>query len=111
VTEVRGTLAALLLAAAFLSAAAAQAGDPEAGREKAAACRACHGLDGLGRRPDAPNLAGQPALYLGEQLRAYRSGDRVHPVMNVVAADLSDQEIEDLSAWYSALKVEVVLPD
>ena len=103
--------AAIALAAAMAVAvpAAAQPA-PAAGRAKAQACAACHGPLGLATAPDAPNLAGQPADYLAAQLRAYRGGTRQHPVMNVVAKPLSDDDIAALAAWFASLKVEVKEP-
>ena len=103
--------AALALAAALaVSGPAAAQGTPAAGRAKAQACAACHGPLGLATAPDAPNLAGQPADYLAAQLRAYRGGARQHPVMNVVAKPLGDDDIAALAAWFASLKVEVKEP-
>lgn len=86
----------------------AAAADMAAGKAKAsAACAVCHGALGLSTMPNAPHLAGQPQIYLTEQLRNYRSGKRTHEVMGVIAKPLSDQEIEDLSAWYASLQIEV----
>ena len=110
----RLTAASLGLAAAFAMIApgpAAADGDPAAGREKAVACRPCHGLDGQSRQPDAPSIAGQVELYLGQQLADYRSGKRQHPVMGVIAGGLSDQDIADLAAWYAAIKVTAEPPE
>ena len=84
----------------------AVASDAGAGRDKARACVTCHGPLGLSRMPDAPHLAGQPALYLAAQLRAYRSGKRAHEVMAVMARPLSDADIDDLAAWYASIAVE-----
>ena len=61
-------------------AAAAQGDDLAAGRAKARACAVCHGQLGVSGATDTPNLAGQPASYLVQQLRAYRSGARKHEV-------------------------------
>jgi cytochrome c553 len=91
--------------------AAAAAGDLEAGRAKAKTCAVCHGIDGLAKRPDTPNLAGQSELYTAEQLRRYRSGRRAHPEMNVVAKGLSDADISDLAGYYAAIKISVELPE
>lgn len=88
----------------------AAAADVAAGRAKAQVCAPCHGPDGISMRPDAPNLAGQPAIYLAEQLKAYRSGRRHHEVMTVIAKPLSDAEIDDLAAWFEAIKVEARPP-
>ena len=102
----------LLAVAALAAANSAQAGgDPAAGREKAKVCRTCHGMDGLSRVPDAPHIAGQIDFYLHEQLVRYRSGKRVHPVMNVVAKTLSDADIDDLAAYYSSIKITVEVPE
>ena len=100
---------ALLLAAAAL-AAPAGAADLAAGRDKARSCAACHGANGISTTPDAPNLAGQPALYVATQLRAYRSGKRTHEVMSLMAKPLSDADIENLAGWFAAIKVEAKLP-
>jgi cytochrome c553 len=99
-----------VFAAAALLSGAAAAADPEAGRKKAAACAVCHGRAGLSSVPDAPHLAGQPAIYLEQQLRNYRSGQRRHEQMKVVAKPLSDTDIADLAAWYSSIRVEATPP-
>ncbi|MFN5156880.1 MAG: c-type cytochrome [Betaproteobacteria bacterium] len=84
--------AAGLLAAALLLALPAAAQDVQAGRQRAQACMVCHGPVGLSSAPDAPHLAGQPALYLAAQLRAYRSGARRPEVMKVIARGLTDAD-------------------
>jgi cytochrome c553 len=96
---------AAALAFSFALAPAVLARDAAAGREKAAQCAVCHGPQGLSIAPDAPHLAGQPALYLSTQLRAYRSGARRHEVMAVIAKPLSDDDIDNLAAWYASLKI------
>jgi cytochrome c553 len=96
--------AAVLAAALSLALPPALGGDPAAGRAKAVQCQACHGLDdGLARIPQAPHLAGQNETYLVKALRDYRSGARKDPMMSVVAAGLSDREIEDLAAYFNSL--------
>lgn len=104
----------LLTAATALAVAAvttAYAGDPAAGRKKASMCRTCHGYDGIARIPNAPHIAGENALYLQGQLKAFRTGKRRHEIMSVIAGQLSDEDISDLSAWYSSIRFEAVLPD
>ena len=96
-----------LLAVLGLSTGVAHARDPVAGKARAAMCATCHGPLGLSQLPNAPNLAGQPAIYLVEQLRNYRSGKRQHEVMGVIAKPLTDQEIDNLAAWYASLKLAV----
>lgn len=90
----------------------ALAGDPDAGKSKAQQkCAICHGPLGLSQNPGAPNLAGQPAIYLVEQLRAFRDGKRQHQVMSIIAKPLNDDDIADLAAWYASLVVSVKSPD
>jgi cytochrome c553 len=81
------------------------------GRAKAEmVCAICHGPREIATLPNAPNLAGQQALYVGEQLRNYRSGKRQNDVMNMIAKTLSDTDIVQLAAWFSAIKVTVEEP-
>jgi cytochrome c553 len=99
--------AGLLLLAGACLATSCPAADVAKGRAKAAACAACHGPQGLAVAPDAPNLAGQPEMYLAAQLKAYRDGTRKHEVMSLMAKPLSDADIEDLAAWFASLKVQL----
>ena len=89
------------------SSACAPSTTPSPGRAKAQACSVCHGPLGISNAPDAPHLAGQPRIYFVEQLKAFRSGKRAHPVMNVIAKPLTDGDISNLADWYGSLKIEV----
>ena len=101
----------LLLCALALGVGVAYAADPAAGSNKAnTACAGCHGPSGMSMVPNAPHLAGQPAIYLEEQLKNYRSGKRVHEVMSVIAKPLTDTEIENLAAWYASVQISVQVP-
>jgi cytochrome c553 len=94
----------------FLS-AACWADDVSSGRAKAdVACALCHGPNGMATLPNAPNLAGQQPIYISEQLKNYRIGKRHNEVMNVIAKNLTDAEITQLAAWYSAIKVSAEMP-
>jgi cytochrome c553 len=84
--------------------------DAGAGRAKAQPCAVCHGPVGISTQPDAPNLAGQPALYLAAQLRAYRSGARKHEVMSLIAKPLTDDDIQQLAVWFSSIQVKATPP-
>jgi cytochrome c553 len=86
------------------------AADVKAGQVKAGMCATCHGANGLSTMPNAPHLAGQPAIYIEEQLKQYRSGKRSNEVMAVMAKPLNDKEIEDLAAWYASIPIEVGPP-
>ncbi len=107
---VAGRSAALVAALLALSSTATGAQPVDAGREKARACAVCHGLLGVSTTPDAPNLAGQPAIYIAAQLRAYRNGTRKHEVMAVMANPLTDDDITHLAVWFSSIKVEATPP-
>jgi cytochrome c553 len=104
-------LVASLLAAYSACALAADSPGPaprEAprGPAKAQPCATCHGAHGISVTPDAPHLAGQPRIYLAEQLKAFRSGKRRHEVMNVIAKPLSDDDIAALAEWYASIPIE-----
>jgi cytochrome c553 len=101
----------IFAACLLLSMQHATAGDVVAGRNKAEMmCANCHGVDGIATLPGAANLAGQQNEYLRGQLKAYRSGSRVDSVMGVVAKTLTDDDISNLAAWYSSIKVTVEAP-
>ncbi len=93
----------LFLAGLMLTSGPAMAGDPAAGKAKAATCAACHGPNGVPGNPLWPNLAGQKDQYLIKQMKAFRDGQRQDPLMARMSASLSDQDIEDLAAYFSSL--------
>lgn len=99
--SVTGMLALLLLAAGSVSAQ----GDAAAGKSKNAMCQGCHGIEGFRMAYptvySVPMLGGQSAAYIAAALKAYRSGDRNNETMHAIAASLTDQDIEDLAAYYS----------
>ena len=79
-------------------------GDAEAGREKSQVCEACHDPTGKTIDPTYPILAGQHESYLVKALADYRAGRRTNAIMAPMAANLSDQDIEDLAAYYASLE-------
>ncbi|HEY6834149.1 MAG TPA: cytochrome c [Pseudolabrys sp.] len=89
----------------LLCPAAQAAGDAAAGRGKAVQCQTCHGRDGLSKIPEAPNLAGQPELYLVKSLNDFRQGVRKNEMMSIVSQALSDADIADLAAYYAAIEI------
>jgi cytochrome c553 len=106
----RQGLLALVLLLAAAAPLTARAGDIERGRARSAACAVCHGPIGLSKMPDVPHIAGQPEVYLAAQLEAFRAGKRRHEVMNVVAKGLSDADVADLAAFYTAVVVSAAEP-
>ena len=95
-------LLALCASLAMLPACVLAKGSVERGEEKSATCEACHGKDGHSIDPNYPNLAGQYQSYLVKALLDYRSGKRSNVIMGSFAAQLSNQDIEDLATWYSS---------
>ena len=99
--------AAVIVAGMAFAGLANAAGDPKAGAEKVAVCAACHGMDGKAVADVYPSLNGQSATYLDMALKAYRGGQRsggMSAVMTPQAANLSDQDIADIAAYYSQQK-------
>lgn len=105
-----------IIALATLSISASTAvlaeGDAAAAKEKATTvCAACHGADGNSAAPNFPKLAGQHPSYIKKQLHDFKSDRRVDPVMSAQAKPLTDQEIEDLAAYYSEQAVVLGAPN
>ena len=76
-------------------------GGAEAGQAKSATCMGCHGLAGNSTIPNFPKLAGQSEAYIVKQLQYFKSGERGNAMMAGVALSLSDQDMEDVAAYYS----------
>ena len=99
-------MSSLLRAAIFLmvliSAQAYAKGDAAAGQAKSAICAACHGMDGNSTVPTWPKLAGQHEQYLVRQVQLIKSGARMVPEMAGIVPGLSDQDLEDISAFFAS---------
>jgi cytochrome c553 len=80
------------------------AGSAERGQAKAAPCVACHGVNGNSVNPEWPSLAAQHETYIKRQLAAFKNDQRQNPLMTPMAKPLSDQDMADLGAYYSAQK-------
>jgi cytochrome c553 len=81
----------------------AVAADAAAGKEKSSACVACHGEDGVAVAPLTPSLNGQKEDYLVLSTKAYRDGERNHDMMKMFVMSLTDEDIENLAAYYASL--------
>jgi cytochrome c553 len=77
-------------------------GDAAAGQAKSALCGSCHGADGNSPLAMNPKLAGQSARYMVKQLQDFKSGARAGAIMASMVLSLSDQDMEDIAAWYSS---------
>jgi cytochrome c553 len=83
------------------------AGDAKLGEAKVFTCVACHGQQGerqVAGSPAMPRIGGMDAKRIESSLRTYRSGQRYHPLMQILLWTMSDQDIEDVAAYYSGLK-------
>ena len=97
------TETAIIIVASFGVAGVAQAaGHAAAGKDKSPVCVGCQGDRGQGIAPNTA-LAGKPEADLLRALKDFKSG-RVNSVMHGLTASLSDQDIENLAAYYASLK-------
>jgi len=99
---------ALGLACAFLglSAAAHADGDAAKGKVESYSCIGCHGIAGYDTNyPNyhVPKLTGQHAAYIVQALKEYKAGDRAHKTMHAQASSLSDQQMQDIAAYFESL--------
>src|SRR5512139_3737678 len=81
----------------------ASAVDISAGEQKSSTCAGCHGPKGKSSNAQWPNLAAQQPVYLVNQLKAFKAGGRSNPMMQSMAANLSDDDINNLAAYYAGL--------
>ena len=76
-------------------------GDAKAGEGKAAACGACHGMDGNSSDKQYPKLAGQNEAYIARQITLFKTQKRQNPIMMGFAAGLSPQDMHDIGAYFA----------
>lgn len=96
--------AALFIAAGLNATAASAAGDPARGAELATTCMGCHAIPGYRNAYPSyrvPKLGGQKADYIVIALQGYRAGTRPHPTMKAQAASMSDQDMQDIAAFFA----------
>ena len=86
-------------------------GDADAGQGKAAVCAACHGVDGNSVVPNWPKIAGQHAPYLQRQIALIKGGSRPVPEMAGIVISLTDQDMQDLAAYFSSQTTSAGLTD
>lgn len=95
---------ALCLALAAISSTAFAEGDPQVGARKAFTCLGCHGVEGYRNAYPSyrvPKLGGQHADYLVTALQGYKDGLRNHPTMQAQASQLSEQDMQDIAAYFA----------
>lgn len=94
------------LAACIASTAVHAAGDPAKGESKASPCAGCHQIPGWRNAYPpyrVPKLGNQHAEYIVAALRAYKAGERPHTTMRAVASGLSQEDMEDLAAYFAGM--------
>lgn len=106
----QNTIKLLLAACAFLS-FNVLSGDAEKGKALSATCAACHGMDGNSVNPIWPSLAGQHEAYLVRQIKFFKNGERVDPMMAPMVATLTDENIEDLAAYFASQELKMKAAD
>lgn len=87
-----------------IATSAIYAGDATAGKNKSMICSTCHGTEGISIAPNWPNLAGQHESYLKKQISEFKAEKRIDQSMAPMVANLSDEDIADLAAYYASLE-------
>ena len=100
----KSVIAVLSILGLVLAGPAAAQGNAAAGQAKSMACAGCHGADGNSFNPEWPSLAGQHASYIAKQLGEFKAGNRSNPLMSGQAMGLSDEDMQDLAAYFSSQK-------
>ena len=109
--KLAASVAALLITTTLFAQPVLADGDPEAGKQLAYTCLGCHGIDGYRNAYPSyrvPKLGGQKAAYIVIALNDYRGDKRSHPTMTGQASSLSDQEIDNLAAYFASIGGDTV---
>jgi cytochrome c553 len=101
----RTTLLAIAAIVAFAGTALGASPDKRTGEAISKQCAACHGNDGMSVDNNIPNLAGQHFVYLQEQMNAYKKRTRINPIMNQMISSLSQEQIDDIAAFYASVHI------
>jgi cytochrome c553 len=101
-SKVAAGIAAALIALMATSSPSLAGGNAEAGATKGIVCTACHGPNGNSVNPEWPVIAGQNAAYISEQMNMMKAGTRTNLVMLPIVGALTDEDIADLSSYFSA---------
>lgn len=109
--KIAASIATLSIACTLLASPAAAQGNAERGAKLAYTCQGCHGIEGYRNAYPSyrvPKLGGQKAAYLVVALQGYRNGTREHPTMQAQASSMSDEDMQDLAAYFSSIANETV---
>jgi cytochrome c553 len=100
-----------MLSAALVCASSARAADIAAGKAKAELCAGCHGDSGISRMENIPSLAAQPDQFVQWQLVFFRAGARKNEQMQPVVAQIENDDIRNLGAYFASLTPPKPAPD
>ena len=109
--KIAAAFATLCLTCAIPAASAQAEGNAERGEALAYTCLGCHGIEGYRNAYPSyrvPKLGGQKAAYIAVALQGYRDGTRAHPTMIAQASSMTDQDIQDLSAYFSGFPAPAI---
>ena len=112
ITKIKTAVAVISLLS--LSALAQAEGNAEDGVTIGSSCLGCHGIEGYRNAYPSfrvPRLGGQKESYLVDALKGYRDGARPHTTMTAQASSMTDQQIEDVAAYFASLTDEVTQGD
>jgi len=107
----RMALAGIVAVATISGCSFVHAADIAAGKEKAQICAGCHGENGISQTESIPSLAGQPDQFIQWQLVYFRSGARKSEQMQPIAAQIDNEDIRNLGAYFSSLTPPKAPPD
>ena len=100
-----------MIAIAFACSPLAHAADIAAGKEKGELCVGCHGENGISQIENIPSLAGQPDQFIQWQLVYFRAGARKSEQMQPIVADINNEDIRNLGAYFASLTPAKPAPD
>ena len=109
--KIAAAFATLCLTCALFAAPAQAEGNANRGEDLAYTCLGCHGIEGYRNAYPSyrvPKLGGQKAAYIAVALQGYRDGTRSHPTMIAQASSMTDQDIQDLSAYFSSFPAPAI---
>ena len=112
--KIAASILTICIACVLLASPAAAQGDAERGAKLAYTCLGCHGIKGYRNAYPSyrvPKLGGQKAAYLVAALQGYRDGTREHPTMQAQASSMTDEEMQDLSAYFASIANDTVAAD
>jgi cytochrome c553 len=107
----KADVAAMLAVVMMICGPPAHAADIAAGKAKAELCVGCHGENGISTTENIPSLAGQQDQFIQWQLVFFRSGTRKNEAMQPIIAQLNNEDVRNLGAYFASLTPPKSSPD